>query len=102
MTPKSNVEKLEYARLLLKRGITYREIQKDLKDQYGSGMSNNTLQRLYTQEDEITDLENKITALANNNMLLSKKLDNVTDEMERYKRLYFELLDSLNKKFKEL
>ena len=73
MTPKSTFEKVEYARQLVKLGLPYREIQEELRNQFGTGMSNTTLQKLGSQDTEITELK--------------KMLADTTNELELYKRL---------------
>lgn len=85
--PKSPKEKQEFARLLLQQGISYKQIQKDLKDRYGTGMSNSTLQRLIVESDRIRELEHKVKEL------------NI--EVKMYKKMYYELLDAVKEKIKE-
>ena len=84
MTPKSTVEKVEYARQLVKLGLPYREIQEELRSQFGTGMSNTTLQKLGSQDTEITELK--------------KLLADTTNELELYKRLYNELIGAMKDK----
>ena len=81
---KSSDEKLEFARTMLRQGLGYREIQQLLKDKYGAGVSNSTLQSL---QEEIDDLE-----------ILKRELERTERELALYKNLYFELLDSLKKR----
>lgn len=84
MTPKSTVEKVEYARQLVKLGLPYREIQEELRSQFGTGMSNTTLQKLGSQDTEIMELK--------------KMLADTTNELELYKRLYNELIGAMKDK----
>ena len=84
MTPKSTVEKIEFARQLVKLGLPYREIQEELRNQFGTGMSNTTLQKLGSQDTEITELK--------------KTLADTTNELELYKRLYNELIGAMKDK----
>ena len=81
---KSSYEKIEFARKLIKLEIPYREIQKELKQKFGSGMSNSTLQKMSSEIDEITSLRRKVEQLE------SEKLF--------FKNLYFDLLNTLKKK----
>jgi hypothetical protein len=84
VTPKSTVEKVEYARQLVKLGLPYREIQEELRSQFGTGMSNTTLQKLGSQDTEIMELK--------------KMLADTTNELELYKRLYNELIGAMKDK----
>ena len=64
--PKSSKEKQELARLLLNEGISYDQIQEELKNKYGSGMSNTTLKRLTVEPERIKELEDKAKPIASN------------------------------------
>jgi hypothetical protein len=82
---KSNKEKLEFAHNLIQLGTPYREIQLRLKNEYGSGVSNNTLKKMNEQKSKIEEMALEIATL--------KK------ELVLFKNLYFELLESTEKKF---
>jgi len=85
--PKSSKEKQEYASFLLHKGISYSQIQEELKIKYGTGMSNTTLQRIILETNRIKELE-----------------DNVKDlslELKMYKKMYYELLEAVKEKIKE-
>ncbi|UYP44339.1 hypothetical protein NEF87_000624 [Candidatus Lokiarchaeum ossiferum] len=82
---KSSKEKINYAVELLKQGKTYREIQKELKTQFGSTMSFSTLQKLNQVQEKVIGENSRIQELE--------------QELALFKRLYFELLkkyDSLH------
>ncbi len=81
---KQNIEKTIYARILLKKNYTYREIQDELKKKFDSGMSNTTLQKLQDEVNEVVNLKVEVQKLK--------------QELALYKNLYFELLDMINKK----
>ncbi|WP_371806700.1 hypothetical protein [Candidatus Lokiarchaeum ossiferum] len=80
---RSSYEKIEYARKLIRLELPYREIQKDLRNRFGSGMSNTTLQNLAQENEEIQMLRAK-----------NKELEK---ENKFYKKIYFELLETLKK-----
>ena len=84
---KSSKEKLDTAKKLLLQGAPYREIQKKLNDQYGSGVSNSTLIKLQKKNDEIQLL----------------KLENfqLKEELALFKKLYFELLAATKNKMEK-
>lgn len=84
----SKEEKSFYARKLLRLELPYREIQSELKRKYGSGVSNSTLK-------EIQDDLQKIDKLREENHKLRK-------ELAMYKSLYFDLMDTMKKKFSEI
>lgn len=84
---KSSQEKIEYAKQLLRAQLPYREVQESLKIRFGSGMSNTTLQKLISEEDEIKRLKEQL-AKANN-------------QLELYKRLYHELLQKIQNHLKD-
>ncbi|QEE17814.1 hypothetical protein DSAG12_03652 [Promethearchaeum syntrophicum] len=86
MNPKSTAEKVEFAKQLVKLGLPYREIQEELKRNFGTGMSNTTLQKIGAQETEIAEL--KI------------RLAQTTNELELYKRLYYEIVEAMKDKIK--
>lgn len=85
--PKSSKEKQEFARNLLDQGISYSQIQEDLKMRYGTGMSNSTLQRLIGESGRIQELEDQVKELSM--------------ELKMYKKMYYELLDAVKEKIKE-
>ena len=74
---KSGRDKVEFAQALLKKGIPYREIQEKLKEKFGSGMSNTTLKSISRIQSQTKEQDEKI-----------KRLE---QELELFKRLYFEL-----------
>jgi hypothetical protein len=76
---KSSQEKIDYAITLLKLGKTFRNIQKQLKNKFGSSMSFSTLTKL-------KDISAKNTEE-------SVKIKQLEQELALFKRLYFELLD---------
>ena len=82
--PKSSKEKQQVARELLEQGISYSQIQNRLKQEFGTGMSNSTLQRLAVENDRIRELEQQVSEL------------NI--ELKMYKKLYYELLDVVKEK----
>ncbi|MHA1522469.1 MAG: hypothetical protein ACTSRK_20060 [Promethearchaeota archaeon] len=82
--PKSSQEKLEFARLRLQEGISYSQIQEELKNKYGTGMSNTTLQRLIVETSRIKELELQVKE-----MVL---------ELKMYKKMYYELLEAVREK----
>ena len=83
---KSNKGKLEFAHNLIHLGIPYREIQLKLKKEYGSGVSNNTLKKMNEEKSKIEEMEIEMATL--------KK------ELILFKKLYFELLESTEKRFR--
>ena len=85
--PKSSKEKQELARLLLNEGISYDQIQEELKNKYGSGMSNTTLKHLTVEPERIKELEDKVKELAL--------------ELKMYKKMYYELLDVVKERIKQ-
>ncbi|QEE17542.1 hypothetical protein DSAG12_03379 [Promethearchaeum syntrophicum] len=85
--PKSSKEKQEYANFLLQKGISYAQIQEELKNRYGSGMSNTTLQRMILETDRIKELEDK--------------MKDISLELKMYKKMYYELLEAVKEKIKE-
>lgn len=60
---KSSYEKIEFARKLVKIKIPFREIQKELRIRYDSGMLNSTLQKMSREIDDISTLERKVEQL---------------------------------------
>lgn len=85
--PKSSNAKKALAKELLQKAIPYVEIQSILKEHYGSGMSNSTLQSLTQDNHRIRELEHQNEQL--------------TMELKMYKRMYYELLDVVKEKIKE-
>ena len=80
---KSSEEKITFAKKLLRMGVSYRDIQTNLKIKYGSGMSNTTLQSLYEDVQYEIGREDRI-----------KQLES---ELVLYKQMYFELLETMKK-----
>ncbi len=79
---RSSQEKINTAIELLKEGKTFREIQKQLKLHYKSTMSFSTLSKL-----------NKIQTV---NTEESDKIHRLEQELQLFKKLYFELLEKVN------
>ena len=84
---KSSPEKLDTAKKLLLQGFPYREIQKKLNDQYGSGVSNSTLIKLQKKNDEIH--------------LLKQETFQLREELALFKKLYFELVAATKKRMEK-
>ena len=85
--PQNDAEKIRYAKKLLKIGMSYRDIQLNLKLTYGSGMSNTTLKKLVVEEKLIEDWK--------------EKYEKSQEELAVYKNLYFNLLKTLKSKLKD-
>ena len=68
-------------------GISYRQIQFNLKIKYGTGMSNSTLQNLYDEAMLEMERDDRI-----------KQLEN---ELAMFKRMYFEVLNKLQEVMNE-
>ncbi|WP_457559038.1 hypothetical protein [Candidatus Harpocratesius sp.] len=83
---KSTIEKLDYAKSLLRAGIPYRDIQIQLRIKFGSGVSNTTLQNLYQEMIDEMDLRSQLSECKR--------------ELALYKKLYFELVDAMKEKLK--
>ncbi|WP_371806703.1 hypothetical protein [Candidatus Lokiarchaeum ossiferum] len=83
---KTKKEKIEYAKKLIEEELSYDEIQKKLFKKFGSGMSNSTIKRLSEQKESIADLKKR-----------NKELEN---ELNLFKRLYFDLLERTEKEKK--
>ncbi|UYP43762.1 hypothetical protein NEF87_000047 [Candidatus Lokiarchaeum ossiferum] len=81
---KSSEEKIGFARKLLKMGVSYRDIQANLKIKFGSGMSNTTLQNLLPE--------------VQNEMQRDDRIQQLETELNLYKQMYFELLETIKKK----
>ena len=77
-------EKVRYAKKLLKIGMSYRDIQLNLKLTFGTGMSNTTLKNLVVEEKRIEDWK--------------EKYEKSQEELAVYKNLYFNLLKTLKLK----
>ena len=84
---KKDPEKIAFAEDLMEQGIPYRQIQEQLKEKFGTGMSNNTLNKLQQQKSEIIELK--------------KELTQTKEELTLFKKLYFELLAATKKRLKE-
>ncbi|MHA1745916.1 MAG: hypothetical protein ACTSWW_07940 [Promethearchaeota archaeon] len=82
--PKSSKEKHEFARILLQEGISYAQIQEEMKIKYGTGMSNSTLQRLIVETSRIKELEDQVSEMAL--------------ELKMYKKMYYDLLDAVKER----
>ena len=83
----TDVEKINYAKKLLKIGMSYRDIQLNLKLTFGTGMSNTTLKNLVVEEKLIEDWKDKY--------------EKSQEELAVYKNLYFNLLKTLKLKLKD-
>ncbi len=83
----NNEEKLSYAKKLLKIGMSYRDIQLNLKLTFGTGMSNTTLKNLIVEEKQNEDWR--------------VKYEQSQEELAVYKNLYFNLLKTLKSKLKD-
>lgn len=84
---RSSREKIEYAKKLVGDGLLYEEIQKKLKDRYGSGMSNTTLKRMRENKSKIEDH--------------SKRIGQLESQLTVFKKFYFELKEKMEKMEKE-
>jgi len=82
----NNEEKLSYAKKLLKIGMSYRDIQLNLKLTFGTGISNTTLKNLVVEEKQNEDWR--------------EKYEQSQEELAVYKNLYFNLLKTLKLKLK--
>ena len=74
--------KIEFAKILLRQDLSYREIQYRLRNLFGSGISNSTIKSL---QDEI------INAIDYKRLYLECK-----NELQLYKNLYNQLLEMIN------
>ena len=75
--------KNEFAKILLRQGLSYREIQLKLRNLFGAGISNSTIKSL---QDEII------------NIIDYKELYfDCKKELQLYKNLYNQLLEMINK-----
>ena len=68
---------------LLELQIPYREIQEQLKREFGSGMSNTSLKNILIQQDKITKLEEENRRLK--------------EDLAIFKKLYYELVEATKK-----
>ena len=84
---RSSREKIEYAKKLVGDGLVYEEIQKKLKDRYGSGMSNSTLKRMRENKSKIEDH--------------SKRIGQLESQLTVFKKFYLELKEKMEKMEKE-
>ena len=80
---KSSEEKIGLTKNLLKMGVSYRDIQLNLKIKYGNGMSNTTLQNLQTE--------------VQNELAREDRIKQLETELALYKQMYFELLETVKK-----
>ncbi|UYP45101.1 hypothetical protein NEF87_001386 [Candidatus Lokiarchaeum ossiferum] len=78
--PKSSLEKLQFAQLLLDKNIPYNEIQEKLKLKFGSGMSNTTLVKMqnFAESEDLKD----------------RRIAELERELRFFKKLYFDLLET--------
>ncbi len=83
----NEVEKVNFAKKLLKIGMSYRDIQLNLKLTFGTGMSNTTLKNLVVEEKQNEDWR--------------EKYEQSQEELSVYKNLYFNLLKTLKLKLKD-
>lgn len=81
---KSSKEKIQLAEKLLSNGTSYRFIQEQLKKNFGSGMSNTTLNNLQRSQSKVKILEEKIEFLE--------------DELALFKKLYFQIRKATKKR----
>ena len=81
---KSSQAKLDYVKSLLQAGIPYRDIQDRLKQLFGSGVSNTTLQNLVSEIEQEGDV--------------TRQLEQCQQELALYKKLYFEMLTAMKEK----
>ena len=84
---RSSREKIEYAKKLVGDGLLYEEIQKKLKDRYGSGMSNTTLKRMRENKSKIEDH--------------SKRIGQLESQLTMFKKIYFEMKEKMEKMEKD-
>ena len=77
---RTDSKKIEIIYRLLDEGLTYREIQGQLQQKFGSGVSYTTLKKLNKETPKVVALEKENTHLK--------------EEVKLFKRLYFELLDA--------
>ncbi len=86
--PRSSKEKVKYAKELIEKDLSYDEIQSQLFDRFGSGMSNSTIKKMSEKKENINDLK------AQN--------EELKRDLQLFKRLYFDLLEKTEKKKKTL
>lgn len=84
---KSSLEKVYLAEDLLKQGKSYRFIQSQLVEKFGSGMSNTTLKNLQKRTTRMARLHTRIGELEH--------------ELALFKRLYFEIKALLIKRLQK-
>ncbi|MBD3351009.1 MAG: hypothetical protein GF364_05935 [Candidatus Lokiarchaeota archaeon] len=75
-------KKIQYAMELIKKGLTYREIQDELHAKFNSSISNSTIKKLHRKIEEEYSKDAEIARL--------KK------ELKVFKDLYFELLEKVD------
>ena len=92
--PRTLPSKEDFAKRLLQIDVPYRDVQIILRNKYGSGLSNNTMQEL---KDQVIDLESLNKELQELRKLkpLVEEVDTLRTELETYKRMYFELMETL-------
>lgn len=76
-----NEEKIDFAKKLLKIGMSYRDIQLNLKIKFGTGLSNSTIKKIVIEEQKTEEWR--------------IKYEKSQEELAVYKNLYFELLKTL-------
>ena len=84
---KSSLEKVYFAEDLFKQGKSYRFIQSQLVEKFGSGMSNTTLKNLQKRTTKMAQFQIRISELEH--------------ELALFKRLYFEIKDQLLKRMQK-
>ncbi len=80
---RSSQEKIEYATKLVSEGLPYQEIQRKLKERFGSGMSNSTLKLLREAQSKLGGKSDRIRQLE--------------QELALFKKGYFEVLAKLER-----
>jgi hypothetical protein len=78
---KSTQEKINLVYTLLKRGIPYRNIQEELKEKFGNGVSNTTFKKIHARVMHDQSLEMRIQELEK--------------ELALFKQLYFDLIEKV-------
>ena len=78
--PKISQKRKDFVKSLMDKDLSYDQIQEQLKDKFGEGMSNTTLQKIKTEMQEIHFLKTKIQHLE--------------EEVKLWKKMYFELKDA--------
>ena len=84
--PKLRKQRKDFVKQLMQNDYNYDQIQEKLKEKFGTGMSNTTLQRIKSEMQEIT--------------FLKKEIQHLQEEVQLWKNLYFELKDATIKKIR--